>query len=90
MNEHFIPIPDPARAAPPAEVSLRKAMMWIAVAVLAGAVVTAFISVLQVIEIWFDYQYVPIARGILAVLVAVVALYVVRILVRRPATPPPS
>ena len=85
MNEQFVPIPPPPlRPATPFDVLVRRAIAWLAVAVLAGAVVVTFASVMEIISIWFDYQYVPIARAVLAGAVALVAVYVVRLMLRKP------
>lgn len=77
------------RPAPSVEVMVRRAAIWLALAVLAAAIVTAFVSLLQVISIWFEDQWAPVARTVLAILVALVCFYVVRTLMRRPAPPSP-
>ncbi|MCA1819445.1 MAG: hypothetical protein ABR562_01390 [Thermoplasmatota archaeon] len=82
-TDQFMPVP-PGRTGPTQEAVARKVMTWIGLAVLGAAVVTAFVSIMEIIGIWFDYQYVPIARAVLAILVAVVAFFVVRTLTRKP------
>ena len=78
----FTPVPRPA---PSIESMVRRASIWLALAVLAAAVVTAFVSLLQVIALWFEDQWAPVARTVLAVLVALVCFAVVRTLTRKPA-----
>lgn len=80
----FTPVPRPA---PPIESMVRQAAIWLALAVLAAAIVIAFASLLQVIAIWFEDQWAPVARTVLAILVALVCFAVVRTLTRRPAPP---
>lgn len=49
---------------------------------LAVAVAVVFMALMDVVHIWFEYQWVPVARAVLAGLVALLSLYVLRLLVK--------
>lgn len=71
--------PAPARAswsANPKEVVRRTALL-LALAFLAISLVVAYVSANSIVELWFEQQYVPIARLVLALGIAAVALWVV-------------
>ena len=63
--------------------TIRSALLWITVAVLALAVFTFLLSVNSVISIWFRSQWAPVARSIAALAVIALCLYVMMRLIRR-------
>lgn len=67
---------------------VRPALVLLSLGVLAAAVAIAFLSLLNIVEVWFEYQYVPIARAVLGLAVAAIALQVLRLLLRKPRVAP--
>ena len=63
--------------------TIRSALLWITVSVLALAVFTFLISVNSVISIWFRSQWAPVARSVAALAVIGLCLWVMMRLVRR-------
>lgn len=64
---------------------VRPGLVILSLVVLAIAVGIAFQSLLGIVEMWFEYQYVPIARAALGLAVAAGAVLVIRMLLRKPA-----
>lgn len=67
----------------PAQV--RRAMLWTAVTLLILSVAVAFYSANAIVSIWFQHQWVPVARLVLSVVVAGLAFLAVRTLLARKA-----
>lgn len=72
-----------ARGAAERRESIRTALLWITVSVLALAVLTFLVSVNSVISIWFRSQWAPVARSVAALLAILFCLFVMLRLVRR-------
>jgi hypothetical protein len=70
----------PAVAGRDMDTFLRNGLSLLALGVLAAAVVIAFVALMDIVRIWFEHQYVPIARAVLAGIVALVAFRVLRML----------
>jgi hypothetical protein len=62
---------------------VRPGLVVLSLVVLAIAVGVALQSLLRIAEIWFEYQYVPIARAVLGLAVAAGAVLVLRMLLRK-------
>lgn len=90
------PVLSPATAAPasqwkvqrehdPKEV-VRKFGLVLALGFLAVSLVIAYYSANSILSIWFEYQYTPIVRLVMALVVAAISIWVVmRLTQRRPA-----
>lgn len=74
--------PRPART--PAEVA-RNASLFVALALLAISIAVAYASANSIVSIWFERQWVPVVRLVLAILVAAAAGAVILRLTRRKA-----
>lgn len=85
-DEPMPPAPPPASPQPPARTPtnyVHVVLTILTLLVLAAAVVTAYDAVMDVVRIWFEYQYVPIIRAILGIGVAISAVMVLRMLLRK-------
>lgn len=76
MNDEHHDEPMPV-AKPPLESQARKALVWLAVAVLAVAMAMLMVSMNEILAVWFRYQYVGFARAIMAIIIAGLALLVI-------------
>jgi hypothetical protein len=77
--------PAPARAswtANPKE-TVRRVALILALVFLAISLVVAYVSANSIVELWFEHQWVPVARLVLALGIAGLALWVVLRLTQR-------
>lgn len=77
---YVAPPPYQPRPAVPPRVFLQTGVAIVAIGVLAASVVVAFASLLDVVRIWFQPHWVPVARAVLGIVVGGLALYVLRLL----------
>ncbi len=76
------PEPTPVQK-PPLDAQVRKAIVWMSVALLGIAMVMLVISLNEIMAVWFRYQYVGFARAATALVLAGVSLLVLFRLTQR-------
>lgn len=77
--------PDPAPTPEPTNKLAgyaRAGSLLLALLVMASAVFVVFTSAIDAIQTWFDWKWVPVARGVFGLLVAALAVWVVQRLTR--------
>jgi hypothetical protein len=93
-----MPQPEPAQPMPQAQQwqvarrperstmdTVRNVFLILALALLAISVAVAYVSANSIVSIWFEDQWVPVARLVLALLVAAAAGWAIMRLTRRKA-----
>lgn len=59
--------------------NFKKGVFVIAMLLLLVATFQLYFSIERVIEIWFEYQYIPIFRAVYNFIVLLVSLYIIRL-----------
>ncbi|HIH74430.1 MAG TPA: hypothetical protein HA306_04065 [Methanosarcina sp.] len=59
--------------------NFRKGVFVIAMLLLLVATFQLYFSIERIIEIWFEYQYIPIFRAVYNFIVLLVSLYIIRL-----------
>ncbi len=59
--------------------NFKKGVFVIAMLLLLVATFQLYFSIERVIEIWFEYQYIPIFRAVYNFIVLIVSLYIIRL-----------
>ncbi len=63
--------------------NFKKGVFLIAMLLLLVATFQLYFSIERIIEMWFEYQYVPIFRAVYNFLVLVVSLYIIRLYILK-------
>ncbi len=63
--------------------NFKKGVLLIAMLLLLVATFQLYFSIERIIEMWFEYQYVPIFRAVYNFLVLVVSLYIIRLYILK-------
>lgn len=59
--------------------NFKKGIFLISMLLLLVATFQIYFSIEQIIEIWFEYQYIPIFRAVYNFLVLIASLYIIRL-----------
>jgi hypothetical protein len=59
--------------------NFKKGVFVIAMLLLLVATFQLYFSIERIIEIWFEYQYIPIFRAVYNFIVLIVSLYIIRL-----------
>lgn len=71
------PSPKPVDARPP-DPLVRAGIIVIALIVLAVSVFVVYVSAIDAISTWLEYRWVPLARGVFAIAVAALCVWVLK------------
>jgi hypothetical protein len=63
--------------------NFKKGVLLIAMLLLLVTTFQLYFSIEQVIDTWFEYQYVPIFKAVYSFLVLLVSLYVIRLYILK-------
>jgi len=59
--------------------NFKKGILLISMLLLLVATFQLYFSIEQIIEIWFEYQYIPIFRAVYNFLILIASLYIIRL-----------
>lgn len=80
MSETLDMRPEPkAEKVPDMRENFKKGILLISMLLLLVATFQLYFSIEQIIEIWFEYQYIPIFRAVYNFLILIVSLYIIRL-----------
>lgn len=68
--------PEPAPRAP--DPAVRIGIIVIALVALAASVLIVYVSAIESISTWLEYRWVPLARGVFAIAVAALCVWVLK------------
>ncbi|HWQ47855.1 MAG TPA: hypothetical protein VN414_02705 [Methanosarcina sp.] len=80
MSETLEMRPEPkAEKASELRENFKKGILLISMLLLLVATFQLYFSIEQIIEIWFEYQYIPIFRAVYNFLILIASLYIIRL-----------
>lgn len=80
MSETLDMIPKPkAEKVSDMRENFKKGILLISMLLLLVATFQLYFSIEQIIEIWFEYQYIPIFRAVYNFLILIASLYIIRL-----------
>lgn len=63
--------------------NFKKGVLLIAMLLLLVTTFQLYFSIEQIIDMWFEYQYVPVFKAVYSFLVLLVSLYVIRLYILK-------